>query len=39
MTENQTDLHPTKEKQDKGMASHAPPQPSLLPAVRAVSDA
>ena len=28
-----------KKKQDKGMASHAPPQPSLLPAVRAVSDA
>ena len=28
-----------KKKQDKGMASQAPPQPSLLPAVRAVSDA
>ena len=26
-----------KKKQDKGMASQAPPQPSLLPAVRAVS--
>ena len=26
-------------KQDKGMASQAPPQPPLLPAVRAVSDA
>lgn len=28
-----------KKKQDKGMASQAPPQPPLLPAVRAVSDA
>ena len=28
-----------KKKQDKGMASHAPPQPPLLPAVRAVSGA
>ena len=28
-----------KKKQDKGMASHTPPQPPLLPAVRAVSDA
>ena len=26
-----------KKKQDKGMASHVPPQPPLLPAVRAVS--
>ncbi len=33
------DVCRTKKKQDKGMASHAPPQPSLLPAVRAVSDA
>ena len=28
-----------KKKQDKGMASHVPPQPPLQPAVRAVSDA
>ena len=28
-----------KKKQDKDMASQVPPQPSLLPAVRAVSDA
>ena len=28
-----------KKEQDKGMASQAPPQPSLLPAVRAVSGA
>lgn len=33
------DLRGRKKKQDKGMASQASPQPPLLPAVRAVSDA